>query len=395
MATVTINEILISKIKIGKRFRHEIGDVTPLCISIQKLGLLHPIVINEDDELIAGMRRIEAYKQMHKGAIPFTRINLKQTLLGEFDENTQRKEFLPSEIYAITEAIERTRIGHRPKKGEMKTPFPKGKTREVVAKITGSGPDKIQKIKYVMDHGTKKDREKMDKNNNVESVFRNVKMVETQKNLVPITIPTGQINVLVEDPSWPYENKISGGSLSSGNAQQYLIQSMQQIINAIPKEQIADDAIYFLWTLPTFHEEALAVVKARGFDKIRTKLYLIKDKIKQGYNYRNQVEECLVCIKGKVRAFHMTTQSNAVFAKTNGHSVKPDIFFKIFEESARRGLAGKRQHRMELNSRVMRPGWKCIGNQFGCKKCNGWHVEEQKDTSLCKCKCHPKKRKKC
>ena len=44
----------ISKIKVGKRHRKNLGDLTSLAASIKELGLLHPIVVRPDGKLIAG-----------------------------------------------------------------------------------------------------------------------------------------------------------------------------------------------------------------------------------------------------------------------------------------------------------------------------------------------------
>lgn len=56
---VKINDIII-----GPRIRQEAGDLFRLKDSIQKMGLLNPIIINEKNELISGFRRLEACKQL-------------------------------------------------------------------------------------------------------------------------------------------------------------------------------------------------------------------------------------------------------------------------------------------------------------------------------------------
>lgn len=111
-----MSEILISNIKIGRRIRKDPGDITKLADSIKEIGLLHPIVINEKNELIAGKRRIEAFKTLGRDKIPATKINLRDLLRGELDENTIRKNFTSSEVVAIRKEIQKTRIGHRPQK---------------------------------------------------------------------------------------------------------------------------------------------------------------------------------------------------------------------------------------------------------------------------------------
>ena len=53
--------IPIDSIKIGNRFRKDLGDIASLTEDIKEIGLLHPIVINQNRELICGLRRIEGH----------------------------------------------------------------------------------------------------------------------------------------------------------------------------------------------------------------------------------------------------------------------------------------------------------------------------------------------
>ena len=52
----------ISSIKIGVRHRKDLGDLEKLAESLETVGLLHPIVIDAQNRLIAGQRRLEAAK---------------------------------------------------------------------------------------------------------------------------------------------------------------------------------------------------------------------------------------------------------------------------------------------------------------------------------------------
>ena len=96
----------ISEIKIGDRFRKGFGDLDVLVSSIKEIGLLHPIVIDKNNQLIAGQRRIEAYKKIGWTEIPAHIVNLEDLTLGEFHENSVRKNFTKSEILSIKYALE-------------------------------------------------------------------------------------------------------------------------------------------------------------------------------------------------------------------------------------------------------------------------------------------------
>ena len=46
-------------------FRRDIGDLKPLRESMQRVGLLHPILIDTENNLIAGFRRLEIARQLN------------------------------------------------------------------------------------------------------------------------------------------------------------------------------------------------------------------------------------------------------------------------------------------------------------------------------------------
>lgn len=115
-----VNDILISDVKIGDRTRADLGDIKALAMSIKQLGLLHPIVIDSEDRLIAGARRIAAAKLIGVASIPYTRVDLLDdavlAIRAERDENTCRKPFTPTEMVAIgkrLEALEKPRAKER------------------------------------------------------------------------------------------------------------------------------------------------------------------------------------------------------------------------------------------------------------------------------------------
>ena len=62
----------LDTIKIGQRFRRDMGDIATLAASIESLGLLHPIVVDQDGKLLAGARRLAAFKILKRKTIPVT-----------------------------------------------------------------------------------------------------------------------------------------------------------------------------------------------------------------------------------------------------------------------------------------------------------------------------------
>ncbi len=102
--------IQIADIDVRGRTRKEMGDIVGLAASIERLGLLHPVVVTADNKLVVGRRRIEAFKKLGRTEIPVNVVhNLDELALlleAERDENTCRKSYVPSEAVEIGERIE-------------------------------------------------------------------------------------------------------------------------------------------------------------------------------------------------------------------------------------------------------------------------------------------------
>ena len=121
----------ISEIIVKDRIRKEMGDLVSLEKSIHKLGLLHPIVVSENNELIAGQRRIQACKNLEWSEIPATIIQLEDKKRGEIAENSERKNFTFTEVHSITKYVkENTRDQGKPVKGAESAPLFEGKVRD-------------------------------------------------------------------------------------------------------------------------------------------------------------------------------------------------------------------------------------------------------------------------
>ncbi|MBN2012864.1 ParB N-terminal domain-containing protein [candidate division KSB1 bacterium] len=92
----------INDIKIGSRIRYTAGDVDALKASIQEVGLLNPILVNEQHELISGFRRLEACRQLgwieiEAHIIPTADDNVKMLDI-EYHENVGRLNLTDDEV---------------------------------------------------------------------------------------------------------------------------------------------------------------------------------------------------------------------------------------------------------------------------------------------------------
>ena len=169
------NKIAISNIKIGTRFRKDFGDLKPLIDSIKRHGLLHPIVVSEDNQLICGKRRLAAYMQLGRTEIEVNLVSLLNSDLreAEADENIVRKGFTVEEIAEIdefyrereeAEAKERQKrkpksssdsvcVGNLPRQNVQRS-------REIIAQRVGVSDRTLEKIRTIKEASSECDTTK-------------------------------------------------------------------------------------------------------------------------------------------------------------------------------------------------------------------------------------------
>ena len=105
-------EIKLSEVCVGERARKDLGDIDALAESIEEIGLLQPIGITVDHDLVFGERRLRAFEHLGRIVIPARVVDVPSMLQAEHAENEIRKDFTASERVAIGRAIE-AEIGDR------------------------------------------------------------------------------------------------------------------------------------------------------------------------------------------------------------------------------------------------------------------------------------------
>lgn len=97
--------VRISRIKVGDRIRRNLGDIESLAESMKNIGLIHPIRVTSNMELVAGMRRLEAAKKLKWKEIAVTIVddNVIQT---QRDENTCRENFSDDDIARMVAVLD-------------------------------------------------------------------------------------------------------------------------------------------------------------------------------------------------------------------------------------------------------------------------------------------------
>lgn len=173
-------------------------------------------------------------------------------------------------------------------------------------------------------------------------------------------LPRNHYKCIVTDNPWQYKSKRTGGSMSSGAEQKYPTMSLDELASLPVKEIAARDAVMFMWITTPLKEEILqsGLLKTWGF-KNKTTIYWIKTgRIGLGYWWRGNVEECLICTRGKIKPFKEST-TNIITAPPTKHSAKPEEFWgKVEPVIARQDLNPK----LEMFSRSPRAGWDSFGD---------------------------------
>jgi ParB-like chromosome segregation protein Spo0J len=165
------SSMALKEIHVGNRFRKDMGDIDGLAASMSDVGLLQPVAVWPDGKLACGRRRLLAAKKLGWESIPVlvleTADDLVQQLKVERDENTCRKDFLPTEALAVGKAIEERlakeakerqaaagpREGRGKKTGSGNFPEPvngkAGQTRDKVGESVGMSGKTYEKAKKV------------------------------------------------------------------------------------------------------------------------------------------------------------------------------------------------------------------------------------------------------
>jgi N6-adenosine-specific RNA methylase IME4 len=189
-------------------------------------------------------------------------------------------------------------------------------------------------------------------------------------------LPRRHFRAIYADPPWAYE-AYSGDTIPARAARNGLATAHYQTmpieaICALPVAAIAAaDCVLFVWvTWPTL-ENALALIKAWGFDYKTCAFSWVKADARQtqlfhddvvpymglGYWTRANSEVCLLATRGNPKRLNADVRQ-AIIEPRREHSRKPDCVPARIERLVKGPY-------LELFSRTQREGWTMWGNQIG------------------------------
>ena len=105
-------QIPIEEIVIKRRIRQDLGDLSKLMESLKAYGLMNPILINSNRELIAGRRRLEAAQRLGWKNIEAHIVDSSSEvneLEMEIDENLHRRNLSAVELAEGMTRLEKLR----------------------------------------------------------------------------------------------------------------------------------------------------------------------------------------------------------------------------------------------------------------------------------------------
>ncbi len=331
----------IDAIRIGNRHRKDLGDLGSLTRSIADVGLLHPVVVRPDGMLIAGERRIAACRALGWADVPVTTVDLEQVVRGEYAENAERKDFLPSEINAIERALApieaaaaKERMSEGGKVGKLSTPSDAGKTRDKIGAFAGVSGRTVEKIAKVVEAAEREPEKfaplvaEMDRTGKVNGAYRKLRQAEDYDRLKDIAPLEGKYRTLIIDPPWDYEWLSLAGRAAPG----YATMSHEELL-ALPVAGWAEDNCHlYLWTTNNFMTRAVELMAAWGFAH-KTVLTWVKPRWGLGSYFRNSTEHVLFGVRGELR-----TRSDSIAthfeAPVGQHSEKPQLFYDIVGQAS-------------------------------------------------------------
>lgn len=175
-----------------------------------------------------------------------------------------------------------------------------------------------------------------------------------------LALPDKRYGVIYADPEWRFEVYSRDTGLDRAADNHYPTSSLDEILARPVASIAADDCVLFLWATCPMLAAAFRVIEAWGFT-YKSRMIWFKDKIGNGYWFRDSGEELLIATKGHVPPPAMGDQVAAVQqAPVGAHSAKPERFAEIIESYF------PNLPKIELNRRgPPRPGWDAWGNEAG------------------------------
>lgn len=364
----------IDDIIIGGRHRKDLGDIDGLARSIANIGLIQPIAIRPDKTLVAGERRIAAYRLLGLSDIPVIVLsNLDEEvayLQAERDENTCRKDFTPTEAVALARDLEpaerkaaEERHGARTDLHAVNFTGSRGAAMDRVASAVGVSRPTLTKAKAVVDAAEREPAlfgdlpDTMDRTGKVDRAYTELRRRQSLAqnealvaNTAPaqVAISTDHYQTIVIDPPWDWGDE--GDVDQYGRARPvYATMPIEQIA-ALPVGQFAQaNAHIYLWITNRSLPKGFDILTGWGFRYV-TMLTWVKPSFGMGNYFRGSTEHVLFGVRGSLSLLRHDVPTHFTAPRPGIHSDKPDTFYELVQTCSPGPW-------LEMFARTERPGW--------------------------------------
>lgn len=185
-----------------------------------------------------------------------------------------------------------------------------------------------------------------------QHVLRDIRLKNPKVETRPI--PKDKYTIVYADPPWQYRDKMTE---KYGTAEHhYATMSIQELCNLPIKNNLAKNAVLFLWVTSPLLSECWSVIDAWGFEY---KASFVWDKIKDNYGHYNSVrhEFLLICTRGSCLPQTKKQNDSVISIERTKHSEKPEYFRKLICSMYPQG------RKLELFGRKKVDGWTVYGNE--------------------------------
>ena len=258
-----IKEVAINKIKVKEHFRKiDLARVDDLVKSILAVGLINPIVINRNFELIAGNHRLQAYREIGFNHIECRVLNLldleKQLLrcdenLIRLDLNViERAEHLSERDELLISLGRRAKVGDNQYRGS-----PGSQTTKSLAKDLGISRSKYYEIKsiYKIEAGVREILKQTDVANNLSALMLIQKQeILIQSEVAKRIIAGCNLRDLIKDVKREAEKKKQLKELDAYKIS-FDTNNIKLCCGDFRNHKIEDNSVQLIWCDPPYTED--------------------------------------------------------------------------------------------------------------------------------------------
>lgn len=174
--------------------------------------------------------------------------------------------------------------------------------------------------------------------------------------------PRERYRVIVADPPWAFDDKLTMSDVARGAEANYGTMSMGAIAGLPVMQWAEQDALIAVWCPSSLFLSGMQIVSGWGFEPKQIYTWVKTSKtglaFGMGRYFRNCTEHAIVATRGKLSKLIVSKSERcASQSPALPHSQKPEDLQNALDRMLPSGL------RLEMFARRSRYGWRCVGNE--------------------------------